>query len=470
VAFTLKPGQVSQIVRTPYGYHLIKCTGVKPPPTFEEAKQDLRQLYQRMYFKQDQQKYLAGLESEVHFTQHDSVTSLLWAAVDSAESHKDSSWTARISPSLGAATVMSIGGRTVSVDSLVSLLKSNPAMQTAKPTRLALADEAQKISENIVFAAKADLLVHTDPMFASLMNQYADGLLLYQIEQDRVWNSVAGNDSLLHIFFESHRDSYTFPDRVKFSQIHLLTAEDAAAAHRLLKGGMTMESIVTYDSLRLRSPDMSSVTFGRHGTALTRDAMKTLDGIGKQMNVDGAMSIELIAHVDTIRRVADSTLQASRQAAIADYLTRTQGVGAGRIHRVEQPLPAAHDARTRKARAESGLRIDIRAMGRRPVVNGRVAAFVLADSADARARVADSLAAGDCSAPLKYGDGYVIVRLDGREPARRKTYEEAAGEVSSAYQELESKRLTDEWMKELRSAFPVVEHREVLDQALAQHP
>jgi len=92
---------------------------------------------------------------------------------------------------------------------------------------------------------------------------------------------------------------------------------------------------------------------------------------------------------------------------------------------------------------------------------------VLAPSADDRARRADSLAPGTTSAPFFYKVGYSLVRLDRREPAREKSFEEAGAEVSSAFQDYESKRLETEWLGRIRQEHPVVVNKEVLNNAFA---
>ncbi len=122
VAFTLKPGQISGIVRTIYGYHLIKCYEAKPPKSFEESKQDLQSVYQQLRFQGDHNKYIAKVKKEVGYVQNDSVVAKFIAACDTGKSIRDSAWTSGITRSLGRSTIMSFGGRPVSVDSIVAII------------------------------------------------------------------------------------------------------------------------------------------------------------------------------------------------------------------------------------------------------------------------------------------------------------------------------------------------------------
>lgn len=62
---------------------------------------------------------------------------------------------------------------------------------------------------------------------------------------------------------------------------------------------------------------------------------------------------------------------------------------------------------------------------------------------------------GSIVGPIKYDDGYSIVRINAFEPAREKTFEEAIPDFATEVQEILQKQLLEKWLTEAKKRIPV---------------
>jgi len=69
------------------------------------------------------------------------------------------------------------------------------------------------------------------------MNEYKDGILLYQIEQEEVWGKVQVNDEQLRAFHETRKEDYRWPDRVNVAEIYVTTDSLATLASQRIASG-----------------------------------------------------------------------------------------------------------------------------------------------------------------------------------------------------------------------------------------
>ena len=460
VAFTLTPGQVSHIVRTVYGYHLIKCFEQRPPKSFEESRQEVQQFYQQLRFPVDYSQFVSKMKQEVRYALNDSIVARLLAACDSSKTMKDSVWAPGLTPALHTASIMSFGGKPVSVDSVVEIIKNRSDLSGGSLHASALLAALDKAGEQLAFTAKADLLEQKNPEFASILKEYKEGILLYQVEQERVWNKVTANDSLLRLYFASHREKFTFPDRVRLAELRAASEEVGLAMYGQLKEGKTFEQIAAEDSARMNLPVIFQGAFAKGSAKPLGPALKSLSSVAAQLAADKTLKVHIVAHPDTGKeKTRNVRLATKRIAALTSHLTGKLGVSAERITSGSLPQESTP--------LSASDTLEIRIVGRLPLIIGRLEKNMLAPASDDRAKRMDSVTIGGFTAPFPDRNGFTLLRLDAKEAARQKTYEEAGAEISTAFQDSESKRLENEWLNDLRRQYPVVEHKQLLKNAFA---
>ncbi len=458
-AFNLKPGQTSGIIRTVYGYHLIRCADARPLKSFEESRKDLEQAYQQFRFQDDYAAYLNNLKNQMRYALDSIAVDRFITALDSTKSTRDSAWAAPARAVMGEHTVITVGPRTVTVDSLVSMINNRPDLANTPLRQAQLTSAIGKIGEQVVFEERAKSLEKESPEFANIMKEYREGILLYEIEQDRVWKRIAVNDSALAEFFQNNRDKFMFPDRLDISEIHVPRDSVAQAFHARLVNGTSMSDLAAEDSIRMARPTKFPLAFRTRSSALTAAGQNSLRTVAAELHSDPATRVQVTTRPDTLRERKRNERTAQRRLdGVTKYLSDRLGIASSRVTTSTLPLPPSSGS-------AAGDTVTAEIIGRRAYVLGPVLSGLYPIELDARTTTADSLETGSYSRPFLFKGILTIVRLNGREPARRKTYEEAGTEVSSAFQEYESKRLESEWLSSLRKRYPVVEHPEQLKKA-----
>ncbi len=216
-AFKLAVGEISPVVRTPFGYHLIRCDSAQALRSFEKMKDDLKKAYQQHRYADDYNEYLAGIKKQYNYSFDDSTFGKFVSLLDSTKSTADSAWAGGVTPEIGSQRIMMIGGGAIPLDTVIGRLDRNPDFRGTPLRAGELRQRFDRIAETLLLETKSVGLEDRNPEFASLMKEYTDGVVLYKAEQMEVWNKTTVSDSALKEFYEQNRSMFKFPVRVNIS-------------------------------------------------------------------------------------------------------------------------------------------------------------------------------------------------------------------------------------------------------------
>ena len=209
-----KDGDISPVIRTPYGWHIIKRIELRTPPPFEKMRAELESKIKNnpaiSKYSDDafDQKLRAAYQLKVNQENLDKLAPLVGDTIkakgwpDSANAIKDN-------------TLFQFAKQSFSVGKFINYLNDQKFPASAANAGAQLKTMLNKyINQELINYEDAQLeKKHTE--FARVINEYHDGILLFNISKDKVWD-VASTDSVrLEQFYNATPKKYYFGDRFK---------------------------------------------------------------------------------------------------------------------------------------------------------------------------------------------------------------------------------------------------------------
>ncbi len=223
-AFALKDtGDYTEPFQSFYGWHLVKLLGKKGIGTFEQEKANIIPKFgngPRGFLRK--QAFIAKMKEEYNYKFNP-------ANFDKVVSHVDTSvfsgtWENNIPSSISNLVLFTIADQKMKAGEFAAYLEKSQAKTNPISLPIYLNDMYDKFVEEKLTAFEDSRLEEKYPEFRNVLQEYHDGILLFDLTDKLVWSKAVNDSAGLENYYENHRNEYMWGER---AEAYTITVNDS---------------------------------------------------------------------------------------------------------------------------------------------------------------------------------------------------------------------------------------------------
>lgn len=313
---SLEKGQIAKPVRTMYGYHIIKLLDYSGIGSLEKERKGLTERIEKdMRSKKSEEVVIKQAKNEYHFKQDDKALEAFMATIDSTILRNEYKPAANVN--MGA-TLFSLDGSVTKVSDFVAYIKEKMTPQRhVSPATYAYQLYEAFSNEKVMDYADAHL-EDKYPEFKALVQEYKDGILLFDLMDREVWTKAVKDTLGLQEFHDRNANKYMWENRAYATIVTVTRPESLPKVKALIDSGVELDSL--RNAIRRDSIGYAFVRKGYYQRGDNQYVDQTEWKVGEVNEI--ASTVDQSTTIVFIRELRDpepKTLKEARGLVTSDY-------------------------------------------------------------------------------------------------------------------------------------------------------
>lgn len=205
-------GDVSEPLRTRFGWHIIKRISVKTPVTFEESKTDLKnKISKDLRSSKGREVLLAKIKKDYAFKEDVKALNAFYPLMDS--SVFKGKWQAAKDAKLNK-QMFNLQDKKFTQQDFAKYIESHQTQRPAIDFKIIVNTMYKNFVDESCIAYEETRLDIKYPEFKMLMDEYRDGILLFELTDKKVWSKAVKDTVGLKNYYENNKDKFMWDERL----------------------------------------------------------------------------------------------------------------------------------------------------------------------------------------------------------------------------------------------------------------
>ncbi len=440
-------GDITEPVLTPYGWHIIKLLEKKKLETYQELESSIKtKVAKDSRSELNKTVLLQRLKRENNFVENSKAVDATCLLADSSLLQGMFAKTTDEKTNL---TLFTLKEEKFTTQNFFDYIKKNQKPKKGFSPSQYMRTLYKEYTNSVILGYEESHLEEKYIDYKMLVREYRDGILLFQLMDDKVWSKAIEDTAGLKAFFNKNNANYRWSTRAQATIYNVVNNETLDK----LKTELTKDKFVT------KEPKIEPVLFTTNKAVITDELKRKIDQVITPMVKDKSLVLELGGG----RAFEESATISKLRADSAKAYLVGRGISASRILTKDLGKSAVRKVSSDKE-ADKKLSFTFYSTSKKSLeaqFNEKTALTLqVTDGLFQKGEqpVLDS---------IEWKPGTYTVNKDGRinhivitkiEAPRNKTFEEARGLTISDYQTY----LEKEWIAELKKKLPVLYFEEEL--------
>lgn len=216
VAFGLtNKGDYSQPMKTKYGWHIVKLIDKRGLASFEDMKNELKAKVTKDSRSQaGRSSLIAKVKADCKFKENTKMRDEFYKVVDTAlfEGKWDAAKAAKLNK-----PIFNLNDKVYTQVDFANYIKSHQSKRPKADLQMVVNQFYKQYVDETVVAYEEARLDQKYPEFKALMQEYRDGILLFELTDQKVWSKAVKDTTGSKEFYEKNKTNYMWEERADAS-------------------------------------------------------------------------------------------------------------------------------------------------------------------------------------------------------------------------------------------------------------